>query len=53
MNKKFPRIKLSVFLTAFMCLFAAFLLWLLVNISGELQNPEISALLHGFIPFVV
>ncbi len=49
MNKKFLGIKLSVYLTAFLCLIAAFLLWLFVNISGELSNTGSSALVREYI----
>ena len=49
MNKKFLGIKLSVYLTAFLCLIAAFLLWLFVNISGELTNTDAIAAVREYI----
>ena len=52
MNKKFLGIKLSTYLTAFLCLVAAFLLWLLVNMNGELSEEKATAILHGLTSFI-
>lgn len=48
MNKKFLGIKISTYLTALVCLVAAFLLWLFVNISGELSSEGTAELVNRF-----
>ena len=44
MNKKFLGIKVSTYITAFVCLIAAFLLWLCVNVSGLLGEEAVSVI---------
>ena len=38
MDKKFLGIKLSTYLTVLVCLIAAFLLWLCVNVSASVSR---------------
>ena len=47
MDKKFLGIKVSTYITAFVCLIAAFLLWLCVNIS-DLLGEEVALALTEF-----
>ena len=48
MNKKFLGLKISTYLTALICLIAAFLLWLFVNISGELPSSGATGFIDRF-----
>ena len=56
MNKRFLGLKISTYLTALVCLFAAFLLWIMINVSAELamatDQNSISDATTGIFNFV-